>query len=115
MIRFKYGDSYFGNAHNFNDCTIEAQCLPLIEAFESLLRENFISFILRITTCTVPILVKSNGTFKVFDSHSRDSEGMFDPCGTCVLVEIASVEKLVEYFENLYVGIIDAVYELRGV
>ena len=23
-------------------------------------------------------LVKSNGTFKVFDSHSRDSEGMFD-------------------------------------
>ena len=40
---------------------------------------------------------------------------MFDPCGTCVLVEIASVDKLVEYFENLFVGIIDAVYELKGV
>lgn len=98
-----------------NDCTIEAHCLPLIEAFELLLRENFTSFILTITTCTVAILVKSNGTFKVFDSHSRDSEGMFDPCGTCVLVEIASLDKLVEYFQNLYVGIIDAVYELRGV
>ena len=66
-------------------------------------------------TCTVAILVKSNDTFKVFDSHSRNSEGMFDPCGTCVLVEIASVDKLVEYFENLFVGMIDAVYELKGV
>ena len=115
MYRLIYSDSYFGSVHNFNDCTIEAHCLPLIEAFELLLRENFTSFILTITNCTVAILVKSNGTFNVFDSHSRDSEGMFDPCGTCVLVEIASLDKLVEYFENLYVGITDAVYEFRGV
>ncbi|XP_020620310.1 uncharacterized protein LOC110058058 [Orbicella faveolata] len=115
MYRLIYSDSYFGNVHNFNDCTIEAHCLPLIEAFQLLLRENFISFILTVTTCTVAILVKSNGTFKVFDSHSRDSEGMFDPCGTCVLVEIASLDELVEYFENLFVGIGDAVYELKGV
>ena len=85
MYRLKYSDSYFGNVHNFNDCTIEVHCLPLIEAFELLLRDNFTSFILTITTCTVAILVKSNGTFKVFDSHGRDSEGMFDPCGTCVV------------------------------
>ena len=45
----------------------------------------------------------------VFDSHSRDSEGMFDSCGTFVLVEMASLDKLVEYFENLYVGIIGMV------
>ena len=115
MYRLIYSDSYFGNVHNFSDCPIEAHCLPLIEAFELLLRENFTSFILTITTCTVAILVKSSGTLKVFDSHSRDSEGMFDPCGTCVLVEIAPLDKLVAYFQNLYVGIIDAVYELRGV
>ena len=115
MYRLKYSDSCFGNLHNFNDFTIEAHCLPLIEAFELLLRANFTSFIVTITTCTVAILVKSNGTFKVFDSHSRDSEGMFDSCGTCVLVEIASLDKLVEYFEKLYVGITDAVYEIRGV
>ena len=115
MYRLKYSDSYFGNLHNFNDCTIEAHCLPLIEAFELLLRDNFTLFILTITTCTVAILVKSNGTFKVFDSDSCDSEGMFDSCGTCVLVEIASLDKLVEYFEKLYVGITDAVYEIRGV
>ena len=115
MYRLKYSDSYFGSVHNFNDFTIEAHCLSLIEVFELLIRENIISFILTITTCMVAILVKSNGTFKVFDSHSRDSEGMFDPCGTCVLVEIASLDELVDYFENLYVGIIDAVYELKGV
>ena len=88
MYRLEYSDSYFGNVHNFNDCTIEVHCLPLIEAFELLLRDNFTSFILTITTCTVAILVKSNGTFKVFDSHGRYSEGMFDPCGTCVVLEI---------------------------
>ena len=110
MYRLQYSASYFGSVHNFNDCTIEAHCVPLIEAFELLLRENFTSFILTITNCTVAILVKSQGTFKLFDSHSRDSEGMFDPCGTCVLLT-----KLVEYFEKLYVGFSDAVYELRGV
>ena len=115
MYRLKYSDSYFGNVHNFSDCTIEAHCLPLIEAFELLLRDNFTSFILTITTCTVAILVKSSGTFKVFDSHSRNSEGSFNPYGTCVLLEIASLDKLVDYFENLYVGIVDAVYEIRGV
>ena len=114
MFRLKYTDSYFGSVHSCNDCTIEAHCVPLIEAFELLLRDDFTSFILTIMSCTAAILVKSSGIFKVFDSHSRDSKGMFDPCGTCVLVEIASIYKLVEYFENLYLGIIDAVYELKG-
>ena len=115
MYRLKYSDSYFGSVHNCNDSTIEAHCVPLIVAFELLLGDDFTSFMLTITTCTVAILVKSNGSFKVFDSHSRDSQGMFDPCGTCVLVEIASIYKLVEYFENLFLGIIDVVYELKGV
>ena len=114
MYRLKYSDSYFGSVHNCNDCTIETHCVPLIKAFELLLRDDFISFILTITISTVAVLVKSYGTFKAFDSHSRDSQGMFDPCGTCVLIEIASIYKLVEYFENLYLGIIDAVYELKG-
>ena len=57
----------------------------------------------------------THGTFKVFDSDGRDSEGMFDPCGTCFVLEIASLDKLVEYFKNSYAGIIDAVYEMRGI
>ena len=101
MNRLKYSDSYFGSVNNCNDSTIEAHCVPLIVAFELLLGDDFTSFMLTITTCTVAILVKSNDSFKVFDSHSRDSQGMFDPCGTCVLVEIASIYKLVEYFKKL--------------
>ena len=96
MYRLTYSDSYFGSVHNFNSCSIEDHCLPFIEAFELLLRETFTSFILTITACTVSILTKSEGTFKVFDSHSRDSEGMFDPCGTCVLLEINSLYELIE-------------------
>ena len=79
MYRLEYSDSYFGNVHNFNDCTIEVHCLPLIEAFELLLRDNFTSFILTITTCAVAILVKSNGTFKVFYSHGRFLKECFIP------------------------------------
>ena len=115
MYGLKYSDSYFGNLHSGNDFTVEGHCVSLIEAFELLIRGDFASFILTITSSTVAILVKSNGIFKVFDSHSRDSQGMFDPCGTCVLVEIASIYKLVEYFENLCLGIRDAVYELKGI
>ena len=98
-----------------NDSTIDTHCVGLIEAFELLLRDDFKCFILTITTSTVAILKKNNGIFKIFDSHSRDSQGMFDPCGTCVLVEIPSIYNLVEYFVNLYLGTIDAVYELKGV
>ncbi|XP_078375420.1 uncharacterized protein LOC144658810 [Oculina patagonica] len=116
MYRLQYSDSYFGTVHNINECAIEdINCLPLIEAFDLLIGENFKSFILTITICTVAILITRDGKFKVFDSHSRDSEGMFDPCGTCVLVEIDSLNQLVQYFENLYVSVKDALYELKGV
>ena len=76
MYGLKYSDSYFGNLHSGNDFTIEGHCVPLIEAFELLIRGDFASFILTITSSMVAILVKSNGIFKVFDSHSRDSQGM---------------------------------------
>ena len=76
MYRLKYTDSYFRSVHSCNDCTIETHCVPLIEAFELLLRDDFTSFIITIMSSTVAILVKSNGIFKVFDSHSRDSKGM---------------------------------------
>ncbi|KAJ7376898.1 hypothetical protein OS493_031777 [Desmophyllum pertusum] len=51
----------------------------------------------------------------VFDSHSRNTRGMNDPFGTCVLLELASVDELVEYFQNLYVGRNDTLYEVKGV
>ena len=55
MYSLKYSDSYFGNVHNGNDCTIEGHCVSLIKAFELLIRGDFASFILTITSSTVAI------------------------------------------------------------
>ena len=108
-------ESFFGNIHHLNAVIEDNHCLPLQQAFESLLRGNYKSFILTITIMTVAIFQTEEGLFKVFDSHSRNSEGMNDPFGTCVLIELASLEHLIEYFQGLYTGSADALYEVKGV
>ena len=88
-------ESYFGNIFHPTDLVIEeANCVPLEQAFRSLLGENYRSFILTITILTVGIFQTTDGVFKVFDSHSRNCEGMNDPSGTCVLIELASLDHL---------------------
>ena len=109
-------ESYFGNIFHPTDLVIEeANCVPLEQAFRSLLGENYRSFILTITILTVGIFQTTDGVFKVFDSHSRNCEGMNDPSGTCVLIELASLDHLLEYFQTMYFGRNDATYELKGV
>ena len=39
---------------------------------------------------------------KVFDSQGRDSYGMPYPQGTCVVLEVNTLIKLINYFEGLY-------------
>ncbi|KAJ7323104.1 hypothetical protein OS493_032389 [Desmophyllum pertusum] len=98
-----------------SDLTGDDQCVPLVEAFQLCIEQNFKCFLLTIVSNTVAIFQMENGAFKVFDSHSRDLSGNCHPHGTCVLLEIASVDRLVEYFSNLNVGADDALYEVRGV
>ena len=50
--------------------------------------------------------------FKVFDSHAKDVYENSDPEGTRVLLEIPSLDKLVQYFQSLYRN--DEIYELKG-
>ena len=114
IYHLRYSESFHGNI--FDNYTVEENiCLPLEFAFESLLREGYQSFILTISILTVAVFHANNGCFKVFDSHSRNSRGMSDALGTCVLLELASVAELVEYFQNLHVGRDDALYEVKGV
>ena len=54
-----------------------------------------------------------NGSLKIFDSHARDSFGMAQPHGTCVLLEVTSVDHLVGYFKTCYRG--NVLYEMKGV
>ena len=61
----------------------------------------------------VPIYSIEGRGYEVFDSHARDMYGNSHSEGTCVLLEIKSMYKLVQYFESLHEN--KGVHELKGV
>ena len=73
--------------------------MPLDCALQTLIQEGYISFLLIIGCSTIAIYTTSNSVLKIFDSHARDSFGMADACGTCVL-EVYSINNLLQYFQN---------------
>ena len=73
-------------------------CMPL----ETLLALNYNSFILTVGIIGV-------------DSHARDMYGNSHSQGTCVLLEIPSMHKLVQYFQRLHTCRNEDIYELKGV
>ena len=112
-FRLEYSASYSGNVHG--EATIEGYeyCLGLKRAFESLISQQYRSFILTVGCITVSIVYcVYNGHFKVFDSHARDIYGKSHRQGTCVLLDIPSKDNLIQYFQSLY-GI-HQMYELKG-
>ena len=114
--KLQFSESYVGNL--FGSCVpIEGYpyCATLAEAFDSLLTQNYTSFILTISCSTVAVFRLPDGRLKVFDSHGRDSFGMAHPQGNCVLIEIVSVANLVEYFETFYAQLHHNAFEMRGV
>ena len=70
---------------------------------QTLIGETYNSFLLTIECNTVAIHHTLDGTFKVFDSHARDSFGMAHPQGTCVLLHVQEINKLVEYFQSIII------------
>ena len=99
-----YSESYTGNLHN-SDSIIEGYqySIPIDSAFESLLSQNYSSFILtsKIGCIGVSIYHTDNGSYKIFDSHARDEYGRSHPQGTCVLLEVPSIKDLVQYFQAI--------------
>ena len=69
---------------------------------ETLLALNYNSFILTVGIIGV-------------DSHARDMYGSSHSQGTCVLLEIPSMHKLVQYFQSLYTCRNEDICELKGV
>ena len=51
--------------------------------------------------------------FKIFDSHARDLSGKGQPQGTCVLLEVPSLDSLVHYFQSTHNN--DIFFEVKGV
>ena len=82
-------------------------------ASETLLTLNCHWFILTVGIIHVAIYSIEGGGYKVFDSHARDMYGNSHSEGTCVLLEIKSMHKLVQYFQSLFGN--EDIYELKGV
>lgn len=112
----QYSESYTCRLHaNSNNYSIEGFPYTYLDsALQTLIGETYNSFLLTIECNTVAIYHTLDGTFKVFDSHARDSFGMAHPQGTCVLLHVQETNKLVEYFQSLYTGTIDAIFDLKG-
>ena len=88
-------------------------CMPIDRAFESLLSQNYFSFILTMGCIGVSIYHTDNGIYEVFDSHARDGYGRSHPLGKCVLLEVPSIQSLVQYFQAIH-SLTDN-FERRGV
>ena len=84
--QLNYSESYTGNLHHF-DSIIEGYQfrMSIDRAFESLLSQNYTSFILPIGCIGVSIYHTDNGSYKIFDSHARVEYGRSHPSGTCTI------------------------------
>ena len=61
----------------------------------------------------VSIYHTDNGIYKIFDSHARDRYGRSHHLGTCILLEVPSIQSLVQYFQAIH-SLTDN-FEHRGV
>ena len=111
----EYGDPFAG------DLFMAYTTLPyysIENALNDLFTETCLNYqhcMLTIGSNTVAILKTSEGTFKVFDSHSRDLYGIPHPFGKCILTTVDSIENLVIYFQNTVPPGNETPFELKGV
>ena len=107
FFHLEYRDSYTCNTHHY--CICHSQ----VTAFATLLVLNYNSFILTVAIIGVGIYSTEAGGYNVFESHARDMYHKSHGEGTCVLLEIPSMHKLVQYFQTLHRN--EDIYELKGV
>ena len=107
----QYSESYIGSIHQ--EATIEGHqyCTSLNRAFQSLTSKNFNNFVLTIGCTAVAIYCKGNVGLNIFDSHARNIYGRSHPQGTCVLLEVSSLNSLVHYFQSIHNN---DIFELKG-
>ena len=105
----RYSESYTGTIHQ--EATVEG-CqfgTSLNRVFQSLISKNFNNFVLTIGCTAVAIYCKGNVGLNIFDCHARDRS---HPQGTCVLLEVSSLNSLVHYFQSIHN---DDIFELKEV
>ena len=111
--QLQFSESYTGNLHVNMINEHIPYVMPFVCAIECLLQQNYDSFLVTIQSNTVSVYSMPNGSFKIFDSHARDSFGMASPHGTCVLLEVTSIHDLYEYLKTCYR--VNVIFEMKGV
>ena len=106
--------SYTGTIHGTCEVQDFNYCMSFANAMQALLGQNYNSFLLTILSTSVGFYSNGDGKFKIFDSHGRDSYGMPHPQGTCVLLEVNTLNELINYFQGLYQNP-NVLFELKGV
>ena len=111
----QYSDSYAGDLFR---TTNNLPYYSLENALNSLFLNSELNYqhcLLTIDCNTVAIFKTTEGNFKIFDSHSRDSYGIPHPFGKCVLVFVEGINKLVIYLQNTLPPGNVTPFELKGV
>ena len=89
-------------------------CTSLVNAMQSLITQHYTLFIITIGCSTVAIYCTSDHKMKLFDSHARNAIGMLHDQGTCLLLEITSLQDLHCYLQRLHPNP-NALFEVKGV
>ena len=111
--QFRFSESYSGTLDHETSVEGYQYCTSLKTAFESLISENYTSFILMIGCITVAVYYTSNEIFRIFDSHARDLYGKSYPQGSCILLEVSSLNNLVQYFQSIHNN--HSMFEVKGI
>ena len=67
---------------------------PIDKNFESLLTKNYAAFILTMGCSGVSICHTDNGIYKTFGCRAREEYGRSHSLGTCVLLEVPTIQSL---------------------
>ena len=112
--QLQYSPCYTGTIHGTCEVHYFNYCMSFANAMQALLRQNFNSFLLKILSTKLVFYCNGDGKFKIFGSHGRDSYGMPHLQGTCELLEVNTLNELINYFDGLYQNP-NVLFELKGV
>lgn len=98
----EHSRNYTGSIHDTSSTVDFIYCMPLGNALQILIGQNYHSFLLTVHCSTVAIYCYGDGRFRIFDSHARNSSGFPHPQGTCVLLDVDNFNLLINYFQSLF-------------
>ena len=98
----QYNDSFTGDVFMITDNEPLYSLANVLNKIFSHPEINYQHCLLTVACNTVAISMVSEGKFKIFDSYSRDLDGMPDRVGKCVLIDVEGLDNLPLYFQSSY-------------